>query len=144
MLKQKNKNTRLKRGSVELIILWIFIFVSFVSIFFLIIDYGNIMRIKGNLDMMGDYAARKISIGENSSNIIESLNNMKSSYFSTILNNDLVCENTGINNNQVVLIINGEYLDTKVLNVQNNIIIKKVVYNEISSEELECTLDLKK
>ncbi len=129
---------------IEQIILWIVLFVSFITFFFMVIDYGNIMRIKGNVDLMAEYGARMVGLGKTSQEIAQSLNNIKSDYFATITEDDIECTTTASGNYQAIFTARGLYTDTKILEQRGDIASKKVVFNERSSDEIDCSLTLTK
>jgi len=129
---------------VDQIMLWTVIFVSFVVILFLVIDYSMIMRIKGNLDLLSQYSARMIAIGTQKEDIVAQLNNIKLSYFTNIISDDITCVTSSTGTYQVIFNVNGLYDSTNILNPQNALSSKSVVFNEINSDEIECTLTLSK
>ena len=81
----------MKKAVVDQILLWTVIFVSFVTMLFVVIDYSMIMRMKGNVDIMSQYSARMIAIGKTDAEIATQLNSMKLSYFSNIVASDISC-----------------------------------------------------
>ena len=129
---------------IDQLMMWIVIFVSFVTILFFVIDYSMIMRIKGNIDLMSQYAARMISLGNTEDEVASSLNNIKINYFADISGGDIVCNTSATGTYQVIFNLTGLYVDTNILDQQNNILSKKVVFNEINSDEIECSLTLQK
>ena len=129
---------------VDQIMLWTVIFVSFVVILFLVIDYSMIMRIKGNLDLLSQYSARMMAIGTQKEDIVAQLNNIKLSYFADIVSDDITCITSNTGTYQIIFNVNGLYDSTNILNPQNALSSKSVVFNEINSDELECTLTLSK
>ncbi len=144
-MEQKVK-TKMVPAIIEQIMMWMIIFVSFVTLLFLVIDYSLVMRIKGNMDLLSEYGARMVSLGNKTDDEIATrLNTMKNDYFADISGNNIACttdENAGTY--QVIFNLNGSYVDTNILEPQNNMTSKRVVFNESSSGEIVCNLTLVK
>ena len=139
---ENKKNTQNKGGFIDQILLWIVIFISFITFFFMAIDYGNLARIKGNLDLMGDYGARMLALGKTTDEVAEGLNSMKSPYFGTINGGDIVCTTEDSENYQVIFQLTGGYMGTKILEPRETIVAKRAVFNERGSFLLDCSLTL--
>ena len=142
-LEKNTKNTNLKDAVVEQIILWIVIFISFVSLLFFIIDYSNVVKIKENADSISDYAAKMIALSKDEQDIISGINKIKGDYVADVISGDLICiEDTSIANHQVIVnvyaTVNNGFLPVS----SNNIHSKTVVFNESSEFEKECSLTL--
>ena len=130
---------------IDQMMMWMIIFVSFVVLLFLVVDYSMVMKIKGNIDLMTEYSARMISLGNTHDDIAIKLNNMKLSYFADIAGADISCDApVDSGSYQVIFNITGLYDDTNILNPQNSIQSKRVVFNEIDSTKIECYLTLTK
>ena len=129
---------------IDQLMMWIMIFVSFVGILFLVIDYSLIMRIKGNIDLISQYSARMIALGKTEDETATAINNIKLSYFATVSGGSIVCTTDAIGTYQVIFNVTGSYVDTKILAQQNSLVSKKVVFNEVSSDEITCNLTLNK
>ena len=142
-MEQKQKNKMIP-ALIDQVMMWMIIFVSFVVILFMVIDYSSIMRIKGNVDIMAEYAARMIALGKSEDEVATNLNNMKNSYFANISGANISCSSSTTETYQVIFNITGLYDDVKVLNIQNDIASKRVVFNEVSSDQIECNLVLTK
>ena len=130
---------------IDQMMMWMIIFVGFVVLLFLVVDYSMVMKIKGNIDLMSEYSARMVSLGNTNDDIATKLNSMKLSYFSDIAGGDISCD-TPVDSNayQVIFNITGLYTDTNILDPQNSIISRRVVFNEIDSNTIECYLTLTK
>ena len=136
--------TNMKKAVVDQILLWTVIFVSFVTILFLVIDYSMIMRVKGNADLMSQYSARMIAIGKTNDEIATQLNSMKLDYFATVAGTDISCTSSALGSYKVIFTVNGLYTDTHILNNRSTISSRSAVFNELSTDEIECTLTLNK
>lgn len=157
-MEQKQIANNMVSAYIEQILMWLVIFVGFVTFLFLVIDYSNVMRIKGNLDLMTEYGARMVSLGRTEEQIADKLNTMKSVYFRNIVTGDVVCELPTLSDPatyQATFYVNGMYTSTKVLDPVNSIPVKRVVFNDSHSNETlngtddkgyerECTLTLYK
>ncbi len=141
-MERKNK----KDAYVDQILLWMMMFVGFVTIFFLVLDYSTIVRIKNNTDMLAQFGARMIALDRSNASIAQSMNNMKISYFADIAAGDINCTTTastpGVNEYQVVLTITSTYTQSRVMNFNDTIESKMATFNEINSDFIDCTLSL--
>lgn len=142
--KNNQENKRMVPAVIEQIILWIVLFISFVSFLFMVIDYGNIMRVKGNIDLMAEYGARMFALGKTTDEVAASLNNIKINYFAPIDGDTIECTQTENGNYQILFTVSGGYDEVKVLEKKDDIISKKVVFNERNSNEIDCSLTLTK
>lgn len=135
-----------KSGVVDQILLWMTLIVAFVVLFFIVIDYSTISRIKSNMDQMAQYAVRMIALDRDNADIATSLNSMKVSYFADITGDDISCTEavatTGVNEYQVVLAIRATYAQSRVLNFTDTIEAKIATFNESNSNFINCTLNL--
>jgi len=132
-----------KKGVVDQILLWMTLLVAFVGMFFLIVDYSAISRIKSNMDQMTQYAARMIALNKDHTDIASSMNSMKVNYFADITADDINCiEIAGGNEYQVVLTLTSTYTQSNILNFANTIESKIATFNETSAKSINCTLNL--
>lgn len=131
---------------IEQVLMWLVIFVGFVTFLFFVIDYSNVMRIKGNMDLMTEYAANMVALGKTDDEIVERINDMKSGYFADAVVGSGLCTTDSTPSSaeeyQIIFTITGSYLDTKVLNPVNSIVTRRVVFNDISSDKIDCSLTI--
>lgn len=134
----------LKKAVLDQIILWIVLFIMFVSFLFFIIDYSNVIKVKDNTDALADYMARRVALNSDVENydLASSLNNVKASFFNDIQNNDITCT-TSINENYQIIVniyttINNSFLPVSSDNVHS----KVVIFGENDSFDVECNLTL--
>ena len=139
--KQKSK---MKKAIVEHIMLWTTIFVSFVVILFLTVDYSMVMRMKGNTDLMSQYAARMMAIGKSEDEIATGLNGMRVNYFTSVTGSDITCTTTENGTFKVIFNVVGLYTDTNILTSRDSFTSTSAVFNELSTDEIECSLTLTK
>ncbi len=135
------KNNKLNKPAfVEHIILWIIMFTSFISLFFFILEYANILKMQHQLSLMSDVGAKMTSKNINNERIIESLNRLKTKNIANITTNNLNCNtNTNSANYQVTFDVLINYRNSFF----NNILKRTVVFNETNSSQIDCTLTLR-
>ncbi len=138
----KNK-PNLKDAVVEQIILWIVIFISFVSILFFIIDYSNALKASENADSIANYTARMVALNESESDIADGINRIKGDYVQAVTTAGISCtEDTTDASRQVIVNVSGTLPNNIILTGSNNINSKAVVYNESSEYKKECSIAL--
>jgi hypothetical protein len=130
----------MKKAIVDQVLLWIVIFISFITIFFFIVDYYSVVKLKDKSDLLVQYSVRMIALNKTTDEVVTGLNSIKSDYLNTISSEDLVCS----------IITNGEYKVkvTSWIDI-DNIILEDVnmsasasSFNEASSSNISCTLNL--
>ncbi len=131
----------MKKAVIDQIMLWMFIFVSFVIIFFMVIDYYSVLKTKDRCDTMSSYAVRMIALGKNISDITDELNKRISSSMVPIISSDIVCiEDSSVSTYQVVFHINMEINTTtfkdKSINSYSS------AFNESNSSSVDCNLTI--
>jgi len=138
------KNSNMKDAIVENILLWMIMFIGFVSLFFMILDYSKILRVKDNMSSLSDYGSRMIALDKNESDIISGLNNLKSNTVVDIVAADLVCNtDAGTDNYQAIFNTQTTYTNSVfTTGGANNIVSSSVVFNEVNSSQIECTLTI--
>ena len=141
MLVKKLKN-KMRNAVVDQILLWMVLLIGFVTLLFVTIDYSKVMRLKGNNDSLAQQGARLIALGRDTTEVAESLNNIKNLYYANIIADDIVCDEIVATNYQVIFNVVSTYNDTKVLTFADSIHSKVAVFNETNSNEITCTLTL--
>ncbi len=137
-----NKPNNFKDAVVEQIVLWIVIFMSFVTVLFFVIDYSNAIKANENAESLSQYASRMIALNKDIDDVITGMNNIKGNHVESIQADDLSCvEDSSISNRQVIVNIYAT-LDNNFLSEGNNIHSKTVVFNESSEFQKECSLTL--
>jgi Flp pilus assembly protein TadG len=136
-------NTNLKKAVVDQIILWIVLFIAFVTLLFFIIDYSNVVKVKDNTSAISDYIARMTALDSSNTDIIDGANKIKNNYFAQIQNGDLVCNiDSTISNHQVIINVYTTMGNSFLAIIEKNIHSKTVVFNESSEFQKECSLTL--
>ena len=139
----KNNNSYLnKKGIVDQIILWIVLFVSFVTIFLLVIDYYTVIKVKDKCNALANYSVRMKALGKDTATIVAGLNSIKTDFFDTIVEADLTCTQPGTNDYKVILTTNITFTN-KFLSEGEKIYSKATAFNEVDSTDTECSLNLR-
>lgn len=141
-MQTKIQKNNFKPAVVDQILLWLVIFVAFITLLFMTIDYSAVMRLKGNTDTLAQIGARMIALGRTTDEVATSLNNIKSKYYANISGGDIVCNEVVATTYQVVFNITSKYTNAKVLTVANDIESKVASFNESNANEITCTLVL--
>ncbi len=129
-----------KPAFVENIILWIVMFISFITLFFFVLEYSNILKTHHQLSLMSDFGAKMTSRDINDIQIIEGLNRLRTQNISTITNDNLICTSHNIQNHQVIFNVSLNYRSSFF---NKNILARTVVFNETNNSQIDCTLTLR-
>jgi hypothetical protein len=131
-----------KKAIIDQIMLWLVIFVSFVIILFMVIDYYVVVKFKDRCDTMANYAVRMKALGRDDENITAGLNNLKSDSIDEIVEDDLISiESNTAENYQVKFSVN---LDINTTTFKNKSIHSYTsAFNEVDSSSIDCNLTLK-
>lgn len=135
---EKRKNA--KPAYIENILLWMVMFIGFVTLFFFVIDYATIIRVKDNMDALSDYGANRISKQGSTTNIISELNDIKIKAISTINAGNLVCNSVAQTPPTYQVIFTTETTNNSIKFYKGKIISKRVVFNEVNSQTVSCKL----
>ena len=137
MKKQKNY----KKAVIDQMMLWIVIFISFVILFFLVIDYYTVVKVKQRSDTLVNYGVRMKALGRDNIDIVQGLNNLKIKYIDTKKEVDLIC--TTVSDGNYTVKFNTQ------ININTNTFEKKNVhsyassFNEVDNKDINCTLILR-
>lgn len=143
MITKKNK---MKNAYVENILLWIVMFIGFVTFFFFVLNYAKVVRVKDNMDSFSDYGARIISIsGTDStaiSNLVTRLNAMSINGMATITTADLSCTSVDDMPPRYQVIFTTQTSNTTNIAAfySNQLVSRRAVFNESGSSTVSCTL----
>lgn len=130
----------MRSAIVDQVLLWIVLFVAFVTIFFMVLDYSFVLKGRENCATISNYAARSVSLGNTEDEVIARVNSIKGDYFATATTADLVCTDLGTTNYQINFTTQMT-LDNRFLS--DNTISESVgVFNESSPADISCTLTL--
>lgn len=129
-----------RRGFIDQFLMFMVVFVAFVSMLFLIIGYSNIARIQNNIDTMTGIVARMLSTGKSTSDVANRLNSLKLPYFQTVSTSDInsVCSDGA---NKIMVTISGSY-NAPILgafSLSNT----SSAYNEQNSSDCNVTISLR-
>lgn len=137
---ENKKNHSMKDAYVEQVIIWMFLFVAFTSLLFFSINYSTIIRVQDNMNSLSDYGARRVSVNGSGVDIIADLNNMRHGSIKAIIASDLVCTPVTDNLSKVIFIT--ETVDTSFQFVNEKLVSRKAVFNEVNSNTVTCTLTI--
>jgi len=129
-----------RRGFIDQFLVFMIIFVAFVSLLFLIIGYSNISRLQNNIDTMANIVARMFSTGKTADDVINRINSVKLGYFATATTGDMNISCLG-STNKIVVTISSSY-DPPVLGVFN-ISNTSSAYNEQNSSDCNVSIYLR-
>ena len=130
----------MKKAIIDQIMLWIVIFVSFVTIFFMVIDYYVVVKAKDRCDTMSNYAVRMKALGRDE-NITAGLNNLSNDIFETIEESDISCADNDDNEYKIKWTVN---LDLNTTTFKDKHIHSfSAAFNEVDSSSIDCNLTLR-
>ncbi len=133
----------MRRAVIDQMLLWIVIFVAFVTIFLMVIDYYMIMKTKDRCDTLANYGVRMKALGRADTDIVDGLNNIKNSYFKTVELADIECiEDATQNDYQTIFKVETTF-NNIFLSTGENIISNASAFNEVSSSHIDCNVTLK-
>lgn len=133
----------MKRAFVDQIVLWITGFVFFVILLFMTIEYAQALRVKENLDAISNYGARMAALGKTNEEMAIGLNKVRLGMFSEILPSDIICASNTAQNYQAIFVAKTTYENDFLENKEDNVNSKTIFFNESSSDEIVCELELK-
>ena len=137
MIEEKN----MKKAYIENILLWMVMFIGFATLFFFIINYASIVRVKDNMDAISDYGARNVAINGIGSDLSANINNMRVSAVNNVAaDTSTICASVSNNAHQVIFITQTTNLDYKFFG--NQLFSKRVVFNDVNSDTVTCTLNI--
>lgn len=136
----KNKKEEMKPAYIENILIWMVMFIGFVTLFFFVIDYASIVRIKDNMDALSDFGARSIAINGTGTDISAQLNVTSVNAINAITSGNLNCNSVANNAFQVIFITQATNSSYKFFN--NQLTSRRVVFNEVNSNTVTCTLNI--
>ncbi len=137
----------MRSAIVDHILLWIVLFVAFVTIFFMVLDYSIVIKAKENCASISNFAARVVAIegiddNDDDDKVIARVNSIKGDYFADATTADLVCTDLGTTNYQIIF--NTQLTLTNRFLPDSTVSESVGVYNENSSADISCTLTLHK
>ena len=131
----------MRAAVIDKMLLWIVIFISFVSIFFIVIDYYKVVKVKDRCDALSSYGSRMKALGKDTTSIVSGLNGIKGNYFDTIYDANLTCAALATEQYQVIFTTNIIF-ENRFLDDGEILYSKSASFNEISSIDQNCSLNL--
>jgi Flp pilus assembly protein TadG len=138
-----NKKVRFYKAAMDQVLVWLILFVIFVTIFVFVIEYAVVLRVKDNVDAIADYGAKMLAVDADSDTIAAGMNNLKVKEVATISGTDIVCTTDDTQEDyQVIFTVTAIYQSR----FTNNLSQKKVVFHQSgaldSKYQKTCTLTL--
>jgi len=134
----------MRRGVLDHIIMQLLVFVFFVTMLFLVIDYSNIARVQNVTDTIAQQGARMISLEKSLGQVANMINSQKTDYYTSVSGSDIVCITTG-SSSQISFTANADYNTSFPLLGNNGVITvisRSSAYNEANSSDVNCTISL--
>lgn len=133
----------MRKAVIDQMLLWIVLFIGFVTIFFMVIDYYLVVKVKDRCDAIVHYGVRMKALGKDDIDIVTGLNNIKGNYFDTIVEGDIDCtEDSGATNYQVVFTTSIN-ITNRFISENESIYSKASSFNEVDSSSIDCNLTLR-
>lgn len=138
----QNKNHHMKKAAIETIFVWIVIFTIFVSIFFFVIQYTTIVRVKDTMDSIANYASNYIATNGVGDDLSSRINGIATRKFNTIsADTSAICSTTS--NNEYKIIFNVTTTNSNLHFYQGQLLSKKVVFNQDGTgDTITCDLSV--
>jgi len=131
----------MKKAVIDQIMVWMLVFVSFVTLFYLSMDYYKLLKTKESCDTMSNYGARMKALGKSNDTIAGELNKRKSNLMDTINATDIICrEDITDQKYQVVFRIMMDLNTTTFQDKQIQSV--SSAFNELTSSNIECNLTI--
>jgi len=134
------KQPTMRKAVVDKILLFLVLFLAFASIFFMVIDYYVILKVKDNSDTLTNYAVRMKALGKEESDIITKLNEF--GFFSEIKDIDLNCIEQENGKYIVVFSSSTTVNNNRFFSSSDEIFSRAASFNEVNSSDINCTLSL--
>ena len=131
-----------KNGVIDQIMLWIVLFVAFITMFFMVIDYYMVMKTKDRCDALANYGVRMKALGKDESYITDGLNKIKNSYFEEIESDDIVCNEDDTQNDYQTIFTIETTFSNMFLSDSEKIVSKSSAFNEVNASHIDCSLTL--
>jgi hypothetical protein len=135
--------TKDKPAYIENILLWMVMFIGFATLFFFVINYASIIRVKDHLDALSDYGANTISMQGSRTDISAQLNSMAGRGLDTINTGDLVCNQIAEEIRTFQVIFNTVTTNSSYKFFDHQLSSRRVVFNQDGSgNTVTCTLSV--
>jgi hypothetical protein len=132
----------MRRAVIDQILLWIVLFIAFITMFFMVINYYMVMKTKDRCDTLANYGVRMKALGRDNDDIVNGLNNITNNYFKEITTDDMECvEDATQNDYQTVFKVDTTF---KNIFLDNNerVASKASTFNEVNSSHIDCNITL--
>lgn len=131
----------MKKAYIENVLLWMVMFIGFVTLFFFVIDYATIVRVKDNMDAISDYGSRMVALNGVGADLSTNINGMKVNAINNVsADTNSICVTTANGAYQVIFITQTTNTEFKFFG--NQLGSRRVVFNETSTDTITCTLNI--
>ncbi len=138
------KKTTMKKAAIENIFIWMVLFVGFMTLFFFVIDYATVLRVKDNMNAISDYGANYVGVNGTGDDLTTQINAMKSNSIVQLTagqaNTGTICITNANNQYKVIFITQSTNNSFKFFG--NKLITSRAVFNQSGSDTITCTLDI--
>lgn len=137
-----------KPAFIDQMAMWMVIFLAFVWLFFFVLDYAKLLRVKDNMDAIADYTANVIGKEGSASSVISDIvdeinSDIKLSMINTLTTTSIICNDLTDNAYKVII-------DVKTTNnissmmYKDTISTKRVVFNQSTTvgDSIDCTMNI--
>ena len=133
----------MRKAVIDQMLLWIIIIISFFTILFLVIDYYMVLKTKDRTDSIVNYGVRMKALGRDDVDIVSGINNIKSSFFDTVVIDDFNCVDDNETTGYQVTFTTSVTFNNMFLSVDKKINNKASAFNEVNSHNIDCNLTLR-
>ena len=140
---KRSSKTIFKKAVIDQMLLWIVLFISFVTIFLLVIDYYMVLKTKDRTDTIVNYGVRMKALGRDDIDIVSGINNIKSDFFDTVITDDLSCTDDNETTSYQVIFSTSVTFNNMFLSDTDQINSKASAFNEVNSHNIDCNLTLR-
>ncbi len=130
-----------KKAVIDQIMLWLVIFVSFVIMLFLVIDYYVVVKVKDRCDTIANYAVRMKALGRDDENITLGINNLMINKFDDIKTDDILCSETNDEEYKVKFKIIADVVTTTFSD--KTVYSYSSAFNEVNNLSIDCNVTLR-
>ncbi len=138
------KKTTMKKAAIENIFIWMVLFVGFATLFFFVIDYATVLRVRDNMNAISDYGANYVGVNGIGDDLTTQINAMRSNSIVQLnpsqADTSVICIPNA--NNQYKVIFITQTTNNSFKFYENKLITSRAVFNQSSSDTITCTLNI--
>jgi len=137
----------MRKGAIDQILMLMMVFLFLVTMLFLVVDYASVGKMQNQLDMIARQGSRFVSLGREPVKIADMVNALKTNYFQSVSEDDIVCERFENEKAKVIFYVDGTFHSRfTLLGNDGNISVSStsVAYNEADTDEINCSVSLQR